>query len=86
MNIKTLSHTAQDPPQRSKSDPKALMAAYPVAAAYIKAENWSRAANAAKAAAGDKAMESILQGADPAEALAAMEREWSAYCDAHVWD
>ncbi len=62
----------------------ALKAKYPRAAAYILAEDYSFAANDAKAAAGREALEEIIEGADPAEAIANMERAWSDYCAANI--
>ena len=63
-----------------------LFATYPQAAAYLKAEEYGDSANYAKSAAGEKALEAIINGADPAETIAAMEAEWNAYCDNHIWD
>ena len=63
-----------------------LCATYPKAAAYLKAEEYADADNYAKSSAGKKALEAIINGADPAETIAAMEAEWSAYCDKHIWD
>ena len=63
-----------------------LCETYPQAAAYLKAEKYADASNYAKSAAGEKALEAIINGADPAETIAAMEAEWSAYCDKHIWD
>lgn len=74
------------PPKLPTSDVKALMQAYPVAAAYLKAEAYSHAANAAKAAAGRKAVEAIINGEDAEAAIAAMEESWSNYCSERIWD
>lgn len=63
-----------------------LYATYPRAAAYLKAEQYQDAANYAKSAAGKKALEAIINGADPAETIAAMEAEWNAYCEKSIWD
>ena len=63
-----------------------LCETYPQAAAYLKAEKYADASNYAKSAAGEKALEAIINGADPAETIATMESEWSAYCDKHIWD
>ena len=63
-----------------------LFATYPRAAAYLKAEQYGDADNYAKSAAGEKALEAIIDGADPAETIAAMGAEWNAYCDKHIWD
>lgn len=74
------------PPTRPTVSVEELNAKYPRAAAYIKAENYSCAANYAKSSAGRKALEKIINGEDYAQAIADMEAEWSAYCDAHIWD
>jgi len=66
-------------------DPAEVAAKYPVAAAYLKAEDWSMASHYAKAAAGRKAMESIANGEDYKTALATMEKEWAEHCNAHMW-
>ena len=63
-----------------------LFATRPRAAAYLKAEQYADAANYVKSAAGEKALEAIINGADPAETIAAMEAEWNRYCDKHIWD
>ena len=74
------------PPKRPTSDVKALMQAYPVASAYLKAEAYSHAANAAKASAGRKAVAAIINGEDAEAAIAAMEQDWNNYCSEHIWD
>ena len=63
-----------------------LCATYPRAAAYLKAEEYADSSNYVKSAAGKKALEAIINGADPAETTAAMEAEWNGYCDEHIWD
>lgn len=72
--------------QMPKYDFDTLNAKYPRAAAYLKAKGYADAANYAKAATGRKAVEKIINGEDHEEALRAMEAEWSAYCEAHMWD
>lgn len=59
---------------------------YPREAAYLRAHEWSGAAHFVKAAAGKRAKDRILDGDDPAEALADMEAEWRAYCDKAALD
>lgn len=71
---------------RPQYDLDAMYAAYPAAAAYLKAESMAAAANCAKAAAGRKALDRIINGDDPDAALADAESEWGAYVTAHVWD
>lgn len=74
------------PPKKPDVTPAEVSAKYPRAAAYVKAEKWSCAAHYAKAAAGRKAQEAIINGADHEAAIEAMEAEWTAYCNAHIWD
>ena len=64
----------------------ALAKKYPRAIAYLKAEAYGNAANYAKAAAGRKAKERIINGEDENTVITEMEAEWKAYCDEHVWD
>lgn len=59
---------------------------YPKAAAYLKADEWSKAENYAKQAAGQAAVDKILAGDDYNAAMTEMEEKWSAYCVAHMWD
>ena len=63
-----------------------LFEAYPQAAAYLKAEKYADADNYVKSTAGEKALEAIINGADPAETIATMESEWNEYCDKHICD
>lgn len=73
-------------PKLPTADVDALLAKYPRAAAYIKAENYSYAAHDVKSMSGAKALEKIINGEDYAAALADMEAEWSAYVNEHMWD
>lgn len=73
-------------PKLPTADIDALMAKYPRAAAYIKAENYSYAEHDVKSAAGKKALDKIINDEDYTAALAEMEAEWSAYCTNHMWD
>lgn len=64
-----------------------LKAKYPRAAAYLKAEAYSNASNYRKAAAGQKALERIINGEDHEVVIAEMEAEWSnAAHEAVMWD
>lgn len=74
------------PPKRPTSDVKALRAQYPRADAYLTAQSWANSQNYAKAKAGKKALERIINGDDYAQALADADAEWSAYCAEHMWD
>lgn len=67
-------------------DMDALNALYPRAAAYIKAESWSTASNHAKAGAGQKALDRIINGEPEATVIADMEREWDAHVTGQIWD
>lgn len=73
-------------PKLPTADVDALLAKYPRAAAYIKAESYSYAAHDVKSMSGAKAIEKIINGEDYAAALADMEAEWSAYVNEHMWD
>lgn len=74
------------PPKLPKADVDELMAKYPRATAYIKAENYSYAAHDVKSNAGKKALEKIINGEDYEKAIADMETEWTAHVDKHMWD
>lgn len=67
-------------------DIDALCKQYPKAVAYLKADEWSKAENYAKRAAGQAAVDKILAGDDYNAAMTEMEEKWSAYCLAHMWD
>lgn len=59
---------------------------YPQAAALLKAESYSRSTNYAKASAGSKARERIIDGEEYTQVIAEMEQEWTNYCRKHMWD
>lgn len=73
-------------PAKPKSDPAELSAQYPMAAAILRAESYSRAANYHKASAGSKAVERILDGEDWEKAISDMETEWHEAALEHMWD
>ena len=73
-------------PTKPKSDPAELSAQYPMAAAILRAESYSRAANYHKASAGSKAVERILDGEDWEKAISDMEAEWQEAVSEHMWD
>lgn len=73
-------------PAKPKSDPAELSAQYPMAAAMLRAESYSRAANYRKASAGRKAVERILDGDDWEKAISDMEAEWKEAVSEHMWD
>ena len=75
-----------NPPTKPTVSLAELRAKYPQAAAYIKAENWSYAAHYKKSSCGLHAMNQIREGEDYQKAIAEMEKEWSAYCEEHIWD
>lgn len=73
-------------PAKPKSDPVELSAQYPMAAAMLRAESYSRAANYRKASAGRKAVERILDREDWKKAISDMEAEWNEAVLEHMWD
>ena len=73
-------------PARPAVSSKEIAAQYPRAAAYIKAENWKYANNYAKVAAGQKALERIINGENHEQALADMEAEWDAHREENMWN
>ena len=74
------------PPRRPKANSIELRRRYPRAAAYLKAESWEYASNYAKASAGKKALERIINGEDYSKVLEDMDAEWSAHCARRAWD
>ena len=72
--------------QKPEYDFGALNEKYPRAAAYLKAEAFENASNYAKASAGKKAKERIINGEDYETAIAEMESEWKKHCEEHIWD
>ena len=73
-------------PAKPKSDPSELSARYPMAAAMLRAESYSRAANYRKASAGRKAVERILDGENWEKAIGDMEAEWHEATSEHMCD
>lgn len=73
-------------PAKPKSDPAELSARYPMAAAMLRAESYSRAANYRKASAGRKAVERILDGEDWEKVIGGMEADWNEEANKHMWD
>ena len=73
-------------PAKPKIDPIELSARYPMAAAMLRAESYSRAANYRKAGAGRKAVERILDGEDWEKAISDTEAEWHEAALEHMWD
>lgn len=73
-------------PEIPESNIGELKAKYPRAAAYLKAESYKLSANYAKASAGRKALERIINGENYEQVLDDMEKEWSDYCNEHMWD
>lgn len=73
-------------PAEPKVNIEELKQQFPQAAALLKAESYSRSTNYAKASAGSKARECIIDGEDYAKAIADMEQEWTDYCHKHMWD
>lgn len=73
-------------PAKPKSDPAELSARYPMAAAILRAESYSRATNYHKASAGRKAVERILDGEDWEKVIGDMEADWNEEANKHMWD
>lgn len=69
-----------DPPNKPFYDLSALCLQYPRASACIEAKRFSLSSNQFKAAAGVKAMEMLIAGADPAETITTMNDSWKRYC------
>jgi hypothetical protein len=67
-------------------DPAEVAAKYPVAAAYLKADDWAGAANFEKVSAGKKAMKRIEAGENYETVIAEMEAEWTKAAMGHIWD
>lgn len=75
-----------NPPVRPQSNIEEMKKKYPCAAAYLKAKSYENSANYAKSGAGRTARDRIINGDDYEKAIADMEKEWSDYCDEHMWD
>lgn len=73
-------------PAKPESDPAALSTQYPMAAAMLRAESYSCAANYRKASAGRKAVERILDGEEWEKAVSDMEAEWNEEANKHMRD
>ena len=71
---------------KPKYDMDSLHAKYPRAKAYLNAQDFAASANDAKAAAGRKALEAIINGEDYARAVSTMEAEWKSHVASHIWD
>lgn len=78
-----LNKSEGDPPHKPHYDLPALCLQFPRASAYIDAKRFSLSSNQFKAAAGVKAMEMLIAGAEPAEAIALMNDAWKRYCVEH---
>lgn len=71
---------------KPKYDMDAMYAQYPRAKAYLDAQDFAESDNDAKAAAGRKALEAIINGENYEQAIHTMNSEWAAYCESHLWD
>lgn len=67
-------------------DMDAMYAKYPRAKAYLDAQVFAASANYAKATAGQKALEAIINGEDYERAASTMEAEWKSHVASHIWD
>lgn len=66
-------------------DLDAMYAKYPRAKAYLEASAYANAEHYVKAAAGEKALEAIINGEDYNQAIAAMKANWNKYTQEHMW-
>lgn len=73
-------------PKPPKENTDELRERYPMAAAMLRAESYSHAANYHKASAGRKAVERILDGEDWEKAVSDMEGEWQEAVNENMWD
>lgn len=74
-------------PKKPEASLEELVRKYPRANAYMKAEGYAySSSNNARATAGKKALERILNGEDYKQAIADMKKEWRDYCEEHVFD
>lgn len=71
---------------KPKYDMDALHAKYPRAKAYLDAMDFAESANDAKAAAGRKALDAIINGENYERAVSTMESEWKGHVASHIWD
>ena len=63
-----------------------IYAKYPRAKAYLDAQEFAASENDAKAAAGRKALEAIINGENHEQVIDTMNSEWAAHCEAHLWN
>ena len=73
-------------PAYPNTDIKAMKAKYPRAAAYLKAEDFALSDHYTKSTIGKKALDRIINGENYEQVLADMGKEWSDYCNKHMWD
>lgn len=71
---------------KPKYDMDAMYAKYPRVKAYLEAQDFAESDNDAKAAAGRKALEAIINGENHEQAIHTMNSKWAAYCESHLWD
>lgn len=71
---------------KPEHDMAALYAKYPRAKAYLDAQEFAASENDAKSAAGQKALEAIINGEDYERAVSTMDAEWKAHVADHLWD
>lgn len=74
------------PPKRPEVSSDALKKQYPRAAAYLLAEEWKYSEHHVKAAAGESAIEQIINGDNCDAVIARMKKTFSDYCEEHIWD
>ena len=70
-----------NPPERPEVKVREIAKKYPVAAAYMKADEWSLSSHGIKSGAGDEAKSRIENGEDYEKVIAEMEKEWIGFAD-----
>jgi len=71
-----------NPPKRPEAKITEIAKKYPVAAAYMKADDWRLSSHSVKSAIGDEAKSRIENGENYKIVIAEMEKEWVEYADA----
>lgn len=71
------------PIKRSSSD---VAKQYPAASAYHKAECWEMSSNYIKSGIGTRGKKAMLSGENYHLVVESMEKEWTDYCNQHVFD
>ncbi len=70
-----------NPPERPDFKIREIAKKYPVAAAYMKADEWSLSSHGVKSAVGDEAKSRIENGENYEIVISEMEKEWVGFAD-----